>query len=192
MRELSLHILDLVENAAAAGARRVGIRVEESHAADRLTLAVADDGRGMPAEKARSLEDPFVTSRTTRRVGLGMSLLAAAARRCGGGVKVEAPTGGGTRVTAVFRLGHIDRAPLGDMAATLGAAILGYPHIDFDYTHRVDDNSFTLDTRRLRATQPQAALTDPAVVHRMTAAVRSALAALAPGDDAPKGEQADG
>jgi sensor histidine kinase YesM len=192
MRELSLHILDLVENASAACARRVDIRVEESRAADRLTLSVEDDGNGMPAEKIRRLEDPFVTSRTTRRVGLGLSLLGAAARRCGGGVSVEAGPGRGTRVTADFRLGHIDRAPLGDIAATLGTAILGNPHIDFGYTHRVDDKSFSFDTRQLRTGMPEAARDDPGVVHRLTTVIRRALAALDPDRGVLKGEKADG
>jgi signal transduction histidine kinase len=84
MRELSLHILDVVENGITAGAGRIEIRVEESLTSDRLKITVRDNGPGMPPEKASNPEDPFITSRTTRRVGLGLSLLAAAARRCEG------------------------------------------------------------------------------------------------------------
>ena len=84
MRELSLHILDIVENGITAGAGCITIAIEESEPTDRLTIRVCDDGPGMPAQKALHLDDPFVTGRTTRRVGLGLSLLAAAARRCEG------------------------------------------------------------------------------------------------------------
>ena len=89
MRELSLHILDIVENGIKAGADFLGIRVEESSADDRLILSVEDNGSGMPAEKARNIDDPFITTRTTRRVGLGLSLLASAARRCAGDICVQ-------------------------------------------------------------------------------------------------------
>ena len=112
MRELSLHILDLVENALTAGADRITVRVEESTATDRLSIRVQDNGKGMPEEKIRHLEDPFVTTRKTRRVGLGLSLLAAAARRCDGDLSVTAPPGRGTTVRADFRRSHIDLAPL--------------------------------------------------------------------------------
>ncbi len=149
MRELSLHILDVAENGITAGAGRIEIRVQENRGADRLTITVRDNGRGMPPEKASNPEDPFITSRTTRRVGLGLSLLAAAARRCDGDVAVAATPGQGTEVKAHFRHSHIDRAPLGDVAGTLSMLILGNPHIDFVYAHTVDGEEFTLDTREL-------------------------------------------
>lgn len=115
MQELSLHLLDLVENSIGAGAGRIAICVEDSAARDRLAITVRDDGRGMPADKAAHIDDPFVTTRETRRVGLGLSLLAAAARRCEGDIAVTAAPGGGAEVTAFFRRSHIDRAPLGDL-----------------------------------------------------------------------------
>ena len=150
MRELSLHILDIVENGITAGAGCITIAIDESGPADRLTIRVCDDGPGMPAQKALNLEDPFMTTRTTRRVGLGLSLLAAAARRCEGEVAVATAPGRGTEVTATFRHSHIDRAPLGDMAATLEMLIVGNPQVDFVYSRRVDDRDFTLDTRELK------------------------------------------
>jgi anti-sigma regulatory factor (Ser/Thr protein kinase) len=183
MRELSLHILDIAENGIRAGADRLRIRVEESSAADRLSLCVEDNGRGMPAEKLTRIDDPFVTTRTTRRVGLGLSLLAAAARRCAGDICVEALPGKGTRVTAVFRRSHIDRAPLGDMAATLEALIVGNPRIDFCYTHRVDEEEFAIDTRDLRTELGGLSPGDPLVWRRVAPALRRALAALAAGPD---------
>jgi anti-sigma regulatory factor (Ser/Thr protein kinase) len=175
MRELSLHILDLVENSIAAGAARVEVTVAESCAEDRLSLSVCDDGCGMPPEKARRPDDPFLTTRTTRRVGLGLSLLAAAARRCEGDITVERRPGGGTIVKASFRHRHIDRAPLGDMAGTLATIILSHPHIDFVYTHTVDGKEFALDTRELASELEGMALNDPVVMHHLTAAIRRSL-----------------
>jgi hypothetical protein len=164
MRELSLHILDIAENAAAAGATRVAIGVDESAAADRLSFTVEDDGAGLPDWKARRIEDP----------------LAAAARRCDGTLEVARPAPGrGTRVTAVFRRSHIDRAPLGDMAATLTTLFAAYPSIDFVYTHRIDEKVFELTTRELREELAGLILTDPAVMLHVTESLRRALRELA-------------
>jgi hypothetical protein len=192
MRELSLHILDVVENGITAGAGCIAIAVEESLAADRLTIRVADDGRGMPAEKALRLEDPFVTSRTTRRVGLGLSLLAAAARRCEGELTVATAPGRGTEITATFRRSHIDRAPLGDMAATLEVLIVGNPQVDFVYSHRVDDRDFTLDTRELRRELAGVDLGEPAVARELTESIRRALHEMTSAATADQGRQPDG
>lgn len=181
MRELSLHILDIAENGITAGADHLLIRVEESGASDRLMLSVEDNGRGIPPEKINHIEDPFVTTRKNRRVGLGLSLLATAAKRCEGGITVEARPGKGTRVTASFRRSHVDRAPLGDMAATLAVLILGNPHIDFRYTHRVDGREFILDTRDLKTEPGGLSLDDPMVVQRVSQFVRRALEELAAG-----------
>jgi anti-sigma regulatory factor (Ser/Thr protein kinase) len=181
VRELSLHILDIVENGIRAGGNLLTIDVQESTADDRLTLAVEDNGRGMPAEKAQRIDDPFITTRTTRRVGLGLSLLASAARRCAGDICVQTAPQKGTRVTATFVRSHIDRAPLGDMASTLGVLIAGYPHIDFRYTHRVDEREFVLDTRDLKTELTGLSLSDPMVVHHLTESIRRSLAELAVG-----------
>ena len=100
MRELSLHILDVVENGITAGGNCIWIEVEEDRKADQLKIVIRDNGRGMPVEKLQNINDPFVTSRTTRRVGLGLSLLAAAAERCEGALRVDTDPGKGTEVEA--------------------------------------------------------------------------------------------
>jgi len=151
MRDLSLHILDIAENSIAAGARRIDIRIEESRRLDRLTLEIADDGRGMDkALLARAL-DPFVTTKTTRRIGLGLPLLAQAAEAAGGKLSLSSRPGRQTKVQATFRLGHIDLKPLGDVAQTLTVLIVGHPEIDFRYVHKADGRVFRFDTRDLRA-----------------------------------------
>lgn len=179
MRELSLHILDVVENGITAGGNCIWIEVEEDRKADQLKIVIRDNGRGMPVEKLQNINDPFVTSRTTRRVGLGLSLLAAAAERCEGALRVDTEPGKGTEVEATFRHGHIDRAPLGDMAATVTTLIIGNPGIDFVYSHWIDGKEFSLDTREIRAEMEDLSLSDPVVVHHLAESIRSSLKELA-------------
>lgn len=163
MRELSLHILDLLQNAVEAGAMHITLTIEEDLASDRLTIVVQDDGRGMAPEMAARVLDPFVTTRSSRHVGLGLPLVAAAAERTGGGVEVQSELGRGTRVTAVFGLRHWDRAPLGDLPGTLLAILLGSRPVDLVYEHRVDGRAFRLDTADLRRELGDVPLTHPSV-----------------------------
>ena len=179
MRELALHILDIAENGISAGANRIDITVDEARSQDRLTIVIRDNGHGMPPEKMRHLTDPFVTTRSSRRVGLGLPLFAAAATRCAGDLRVRSEPGKGTEVTATFRLHHIDRAPLGDMAATIMTLILGNPHIDVIYSHSVDGESFELDTRDIRRQLGDIRLDDPVVMRTITESMRSSLHELA-------------
>ena len=189
MRELSLHILDVVENGITAGADIIRIRVDESRAADLLSIKINDNGRGIPAEKLKKLQDPFVTSRTTRRVGLGLSLLAAAAERCDGKMEVTAGTGGGTEVNTSFRYSHIDRAPIGDMASTMTTLLMGNSQIDFVYTHAIDGQEFILDTRELKQELGDHALEDPMVIHHLGQSIRKALASLISNTDKPEARE---
>lgn len=153
MRELSLHILDLLQNALEAEATRVEVRIEEELAADQMTISIRDNGRGMDGEAADRALDPFFTTRTTRHVGLGLPLLAAAANRCDGQVQIDSEPGQGTMVTATFRHSHLDRAPLGNVTDTLLATLVGRDSQapQLYYHHRVNDRSFTLDTAAIQA-----------------------------------------
>lgn len=186
MRELSLHILDIVENGITAGADCIHIDVIVSRAEDFLTIVIRDNGRGIPAEKLNNLTDPFVTTRTTRRVGLGLSLLSAAAERCDGKLKVAVGTVGGTEVTATFRYSHIDRAPIGDMASTMATLLMGNPHIDFVYRHVIDNQEFILDTRELKKELEAHSLEDPMVIYRLGAGIRTSLNQLISNADKPE------
>ncbi len=179
MRELSLHILDIAENGITAGADCIQIEVNEKRVEDILTIVIEDNGHGMPAEKFQNPTDPFITTRTTRRVGLGLSLLAAAADRCEGNMNIETEPDRGTRVEATFRYGHIDRAPVGDMAATITTLIMGNPKIDFVDTHIIDNNDFVLDTRELKEDMQDQSLTDPVLIHHLTQSIRNSLSQLA-------------
>lgn len=152
MRELALHILDVLENALEAGATRVDLAIIEDLETDLLTITVRDNGRGMDPQTANRTLDPFFTTRTTRHVGLGLPLFAAAARRCEGDLTVDSCPGKGTVVTAVFRHSHIDRAPLGNMADTLLAFLLGSRgDLQLHYRHQVGAQTFDLDTAAIQA-----------------------------------------
>jgi anti-sigma regulatory factor (Ser/Thr protein kinase) len=183
MRELSLHILDVAENGITAGGNCIWIEVDEARKKDQLIIVIRDNGRGMPIEKLDNINDPFITSRTTRRVGLGLSLLSAATERCDGTLRVDTQPGKGTEVEARFRYNHIDRAPLGDIAATITTLIIGNPGIDFVYSHRIDGNDFSLDTRELRKEVKDLSLSDPVAIHHLAETIRSSLKELAANED---------
>jgi len=154
MRDLSLHILDLSQNSISAGASLVQITVDEDTEADRLTICIEDNGKGMDKDFLERVMDPFVTTRTSRKVGLGIPLMLAACKRCEGDLIIESEKNVGTKLTATFKHSHIDRAPMGDMAETMLSLILagsdGSKIIDFVYRHIIDHRDFCLDTRAIR------------------------------------------
>ena len=150
MEDLSLHILDIVENAIAAKARRIEVSVLEEPGEDRLTIEIKDDGFGMDEEIRQKAMDPFFTTRTSRKVGLGLSFLAQAAQEAGGKLEIESRPGDGTKVKATFQYGHIDRKPMGSMAETMTMLILGNPDVDFHYTHVKGERSYTLKSEWMR------------------------------------------
>ena len=164
MLELSMHILDIVQNSLAAGSTRVEIRIREDLPADLLMIEVRDNGRGISEAMLPRVTDPFVTSRTTREVGLGLPLLKEATERCEGCLEVRSEEGQGTTVSARFRLDHFDRAPLGNMGETMGILIAGNPKVDFLYEHWVDEQIYTLETREMRQVLGPIGLDDPSVL----------------------------
>lgn len=150
MRELSMHILDLAQNSIVAGASLIEIDVIADTAADTLKINIRDNGKGMSPEFVAKVQDPFTTTRTTRRVGLGIPMFAEAALACDGALTVESEQGKGTTVEAAFKLSHIDRAPMGDIASTLIALIAANPDIDIRYRQQADAEEFILDTRDIK------------------------------------------
>lgn len=175
MEDLSLHILDVAENSLKAGAKQIRIKILEDLEADRLELEVEDDGSGMDPEIAARALDPFVTTRTTRRLGLGLPLLREAARMAGGEVELESQPGRGTRVRATFQHSHVDRKPLGDMGATVVGILLGGPRIDVLYEHTREGRSFRFDSRELRKKLDPVGLTEPEVLTWIRERVREGL-----------------
>lgn len=151
MKELSLNILDVTENSVKAGASLTSILIEETD--DTLTIRISDNGCGMDEETVKSVADPFYTTRTTRKVGLGVPLLKLAAEQTDGSFSVESSVNEdnhGTVVTAVFNKNHLDFTPLGDIVSTLTTLIQGHPDTDFCFSHKKGESEVTLDTRELR------------------------------------------
>ncbi len=154
MKELSLNILDITENSTKAGASLAEIYIDED--ADRLVITIKDNGCGMDAETVRGVTDPFYTTRTTRKVGLGLPLLKLQAEQTGGEMSIESvcekdsPDFHGTTVRAAFVKNHIDFTPLGDVVATVLTLIQGHPDTDFLFVHTSEGKEVRLDTRELR------------------------------------------
>ena len=163
MRELALNVMDVAQNSISAGASLITLTVEEDLAADRLTITLEDNGCGMTEEQVSQVTDPFFTTRTTRRVGLGVPFFKYAAESTGGTFAIRSAPGKGTTVTAVFVLSHIDRMPLGDISGVIHDLIVYHPDTDFCYTYEYDGKSFTLDTREFREILGDIPLNSPKV-----------------------------
>lgn len=146
MRELSLHILDIATNSIEADATHVIIVVEELQSENLLRIRIRDNGKGMTKEMQKKVLDPFVTTRKTRSVGMGLSLFKQAALQCNGDFKLTSKPGKGTTVLAEFRLDSLNRAPLGDINATIINLVMGTPDVHFIYIHRTDFGKFCFDS----------------------------------------------
>ena len=146
MEDLSLHILDIVENSIDAGAEKVEINICEDLKEDLLIIEIIDDGKGMDEDMLRKALDPFFTTKTVRKVGIGLSLFREAARIANGDLSIMSEVGKGTILRAAFQHSHIDRKPMGDMTKTMITLIVGHPEIRFKYLHRKNGMESRLDT----------------------------------------------
>lgn len=150
MRELSLHLLDIIENSIRAGATLIRIRIEKDEGKNKLRIKVEDNGEGMDIEPQEAL-NPFFTTKEGKRVGLGLSLFAEAVQEAEGELKIERSILGGITVDASMKLTHINRKPLGDLAGTLSPLLLAYPYLDFQLIFQNGDKEIRLDTSRIKA-----------------------------------------
>jgi hypothetical protein len=150
MLELALHILDIAENSVRALARTVFITIIEDRVRDLLSIEIRDDGQGMDEATVQKAMDPFYTSKKVRKVGLGLPMLREAAIAAGGWFTIDSQTGAGTCVAVGFRLGHLDRQPLGDVAGALLVLLAGNAGVDFVYRHECGPSVFILDTREIK------------------------------------------
>ena len=151
MEDLSLHILDIVENSVAASANKIEIRISEDKKKDLLSVEVTDNGIGMDKETQKKSIDPFYTTKTVRRFGFGLSLLREAAKAANGHFSIQSEKGEGTRIKADFQYSHIDRKPLGDIVQTIITIVIGNPEIDLIYMHKKNSQKYSLDTRKIKA-----------------------------------------
>ena len=150
MRELSLNILDIAQNSISAGASLITIEVNENTVDKTLLIGIYDNGKGMSEEQVRSVIDPFFTTRTTRKVGMGIPLFKMAAEQTGGGLEIKSKLGVGTEVRATFKTDSVDFTPLGDVASTVQMLITMNTDRDFLYKHSVDGKEFVADTREIK------------------------------------------
>lgn len=164
MRELSLNVLDVAQNSITAMASLITVEVEEDRLTDTLTIRIIDNGKGMTKEQLLSVKDPFFTTRTTRKVGMGIPLFKLAAEQTGGYFDISSELGKGTEVTAVFKTDSVDFTPLGDMCSTVVMLITMNTDRDFIYKKAVDENEFVLDTRELKNILGEVPLDSPEVV----------------------------
>lgn len=164
MKELSLNILDLAQNSLTAGAQNITIEIKESIRDDLLSIKISDDGSGMDQAFLARVTDPFVTTRTTRPVGMGIPLFKMQAEMAQGSFEIRSEKGKGTHLCATFRLSHVDRLPIGDIAGTMVVLIQGSPDVDFVYIRETDSDKFNFQTIEIREAMGEISLSEPEVL----------------------------
>lgn len=168
MRELSLNVLDIAQNSISAKASLIEIEVSQSTAENELLIGIYDNGKGMSEQQVKSVIDPFFTTRTTRKVGLGIPLFKMAAEMTGGSLEIESEVGVGTKVRARFKTDHVDFTPIGDLTSTVVILITMNLHTDFLYTRSLDSKQFTVDTRQLKEILGDVPLNEPGIISWLT------------------------
>lgn len=163
MRELSLNILDIAQNSIAADAQLITVEVIEDTSLNTLAVNIIDNGRGMTEEQLMSVRDPFFTTRTTRKVGMGIPLFKLAAEQTGGCFSVNSALGKGTQVSAVFKTDSIDFTPLGDISSTVVMLVTMNTDREFIYRHKRDGNEFVFDTREIKQILGDVPLNEPEI-----------------------------
>ena len=177
MFELSLNILDLVQNSITAGATLVTIEITIDHERDCLVITIADDGCGMDEALLMRVTSPFATTRTTRKVGLGIPMFKQCAEMCSGSFIIESEKGIGTKLTATFVASHVDLPPMGDIPGTMQALVLGAPDTpDFVLRYTVDGNEFAFDTREVREALGGLSLAEPDILAWIKDAIEGGMA----------------
>lgn len=175
MKELSLNVLDITYNSIKAGADEIKISLCESEKKNLVEILIEDNGCGMSEEFVARVTDPFVTSRTTRKVGLGIPLFKQSAEDTGGSFWIKSKVGEGTSTYASFCMDHLDRAPIGDMSSTMVSLIQANDKIRFIYRHSTDKGEFLLDTDELAAQLEDVPLSEPAVLNWISEYIKENL-----------------
>lgn len=151
MRDICMHILDLAQNCVDAKSKNVIIILEENTAKNLMRLTIKDDGCGIPKEILDNITNPFTTTRTTRKVGMGTSLMDMVCKQSGGEFTIESEVNVGTKVVAQMQLQHLDRPPLGDIVGTLKLMVMTYAeHVNLDFTYKINDKEFQFSTNEIR------------------------------------------
>ncbi|MDP2854269.1 MAG: ATP-binding protein [Smithellaceae bacterium] len=180
MLTLADHILDITENSVRAGAKLIEISIDEDSRNDLLTIEIKDNGHGMSRDVLQKVLDPFYTTKTVRRVGLGLPLLKDAAERSGGTFLLESQENSGTTVKAIFGLRHLDRQPLGDIQNTIIILIISNSEVDFFYKHRHNDRRFGIDTREIRKEIEDIPINHPEIIKYIRGVIEEGLREIEP------------
>lgn len=178
MKELSLHILDIVNNSTRAGAKLVSISIHEDEENDRLYINICDDGSGISDEDLTNICDPYFTTRTTRKVGMGIPLFRMSAEACDGIFSISSTLGEGTQVHAAYQLSHVDRPPLGDIAGILYLLSIGTHNCEFIYRHQNPNGMFEYDSRSVKEIMQDIPLQHPEVRKEIVHFIRQGLETL--------------
>lgn len=164
MKELSLHILDIVQNSITAKATRIDIKVAENPDKNQLTITITDNGSGMSPTALKQATDPYYTSRQTRKVGLGLSLFKQAAEQCGGCFKIISDPETGTKIKVSMQYKHIDRQPMGDIAGVITLLASSNPDIYFRYEHKTPSGKYVFDTLKIMKVIENISIADPNIL----------------------------
>ncbi|HHX61878.1 MAG TPA: sensor histidine kinase [Epulopiscium sp.] len=178
MKELSLHILDIVQNSVRAKATEVEVTISEDLIKNRLEIIIKDNGKGMPKDLVEQIKNPFATTRTTRKVGLGIPLLLEASQRCDGDLQIESEEGVGTTIRVEFTHDHIDRAPMGDVVNTITMLILSSSEIRYIFTYSINNKKFTMDTKEVEEILQGVPINDLSVIKWLEDYLKENIAAL--------------
>ncbi|MHC1747569.1 MAG: ATP-binding protein [Cellulosilyticaceae bacterium] len=175
MKELSLHILDIIENSIRAEATRIELTIEESIKKNTFRITIEDNGKGMNATMLRTAIDPFSTTRTLRKVGLGIPLLDQLCKECGGILTIESKEGIGTRIIAKMEYNHIDRLPLGEIEKTITTLIMAKPNIHYRYEHYFETQLFVFDTEEIKKILEGVSICDLEILHWLENYIREGI-----------------
>jgi hypothetical protein len=175
MTELSLHILDIVHNSLFAKASLISILIVESRENNLIRINIKDDGLGMDPDIKKKVTDPFYTTRTTRKVGMGLPLFKQAVELCSGNFKIDSELGKGTIIEVDMPLDHIDRQPLGDIAGVIAQLVGSFPEVDFVYNHQTEAGVYNFDTRQVKATLDDIPINDLNVIQFIREMIRENL-----------------
>lgn len=148
MEDLSLHILDIVQNSIAAQASLIEIKIDADNEKDLITVNINDNGTGMDEETVKKVQDPFYTTKKGKRVGLGLALLTQSAQETGGDLKIDSKEGSYTRIKAVFKSDHPDMKPIGNINETMAVLVTGNPEVRFILDYREGDYNFYFDSQK--------------------------------------------
>jgi len=180
MLTLANHILDIAENSIRAGAKLIEISIEEDSQDDLLTIEIKDNGKGMNQDVIKKVLDPFYTTKTVRRVGLGLPLLKDAAERADGTFQIKSQENSGTIVKTTFGLHHLGRQPLGAIINIIIILIISNSEVDFFYKHRHNDRQFEVDTREIRKEIEDIPLNNPEIIKYIRGVIEEGLHDIEP------------